>query len=75
MTELQRRLTIYNSVPEVTLPAENLIIEILLELIRIPNCQADEEELGKLLRKRGITIDDTTIVYVLAYYDIKKNRS
>jgi hypothetical protein len=72
--QLQRRLTIYNSVPEVTLPAENLIIEILLELIRIPNCQADEEELGKLLRKRGITIDDTTIVYVLAYYDIKKNR-
>ncbi len=72
--QLQRRLAIHKSVPEVTLPAENLIIEILLELIRIPNCLTDEEELGKLLRKRGITIDDATIVYVLAYYDIKKNR-
>ncbi len=70
--QLQRRVAIHNSVPEVTLPAEHLIIEILLELIRIPGCRADAEELGKLLRGRGITIDDPTILYALAYYDIKK---
>ena len=56
------------------MPAENLIIEILLEVIRAPDCRADANELGKLLRKRGIVIGDPDIVYVLAYYDIKKNR-
>ena len=72
--QLQRRLAIHDRAPEVALPAENLIIEILLELIRAPDCRADAKELGKLLRKRGIVIGDPDIVYVLAYYDIKKNR-
>ena len=72
--QLQRRLAIHHKAPEVTLPAENLIIEILLELIRAPDCRAEAKELGRLLRKRGIVIGDPDIVYVLAYYDIKKNR-
>ena len=70
--QLQRRLAIHDRAPEVALPAENLIIEILLQLIRAPDCRADAKELGKLLRKRGIVIGDPDIVYVLAYYDIKK---
>ncbi len=70
--QLQRRLTIDDRAPAVALPAEHLIIEILLELIRAPDCRADAKELGKLLRKRGIVIGDPDIVYVLAYYDIKK---
>jgi hypothetical protein len=73
--QMQRGLATYNNAAEVTLPAENLIIEILLELIRTPGCLTGEKELGNLLRKRGITINDATIAYVLAYYDIKKNRS
>ena len=72
--QLQRRLAIHHKAPEVALPVENLIIEILLELIRTPDCRADAKELGRLLRKRGIVIGDPDIVYVLAYYDIKKNR-
>lgn len=72
--QLQRRLAIHDRAPEVVLPAENLIIEILLELIRALDCRADANELGKLLRKRGIAIEDPDIVYVLAYYGIKKNR-
>lgn len=71
--QLQRRLAIHDRAPEVgALPVENLIIEILLELIRVPECRANAKELGKLLRKRGIVIEDPDIVYVLAYYDIKK---
>ena len=72
--QLQRRLALHHKAPEVALPVENLIIEILLELIRAPDCRADAKELGRLLRKRGIVIGDHDIVYVLAYYDIKKNR-
>ena len=71
--QLQRRLAIHDSVPNVTLPAENLIIEILLELIRTPGCRSEAKDLGKRLRKRDIAIADPAIVYVLAYYDIKKN--
>lgn len=70
--QLQRRLAIHDRAPEVALPVESLIIEILLELIRAAGCRADAKELGKLLRKRGIVIGDPDIVYVLAYYDIKK---
>ncbi len=55
-----------------TLPPESIIIEILLELIRAPSCRADATELGNRLRKRGIAIGDSDIVYVLTYYDIKK---
>ncbi len=69
----QRRLVIHDRAPDVTLPAENLIIEILLELIRTPDCRAEAKNLGSHLRKRGIAIGNPAIVYVLAYYDIKKN--
>jgi len=72
--QLRRRLAIHESVPQVSLPPENLIIEILLELIRAPGCRAQVKDLGQSLRKRGINIEDPDIVYVLAYYGIKKNR-
>ncbi len=71
--QLQRRLANQDRVPEVALPAENLIIEILLELIHASGYREHARELGKLLRKRGIVIGDSDIDYVLAYYDIKKN--
>lgn len=70
--QLQSRLAIHDRAPQMALPAENLIIEILLELIHAPDCRADAKELGKLLRKRGIVIGDPDIAYALAYYDIKK---
>lgn len=72
--QLQRRRTIHERVPQVSLPPEDLIIEILLELIRATGCRAQAKDLGKSLRKRGIGIGDADIVYVLAYYDLKKNR-
>lgn len=71
--QLQRRLAIHARAPATALPAEHLIIEILLELIRAPECRADAKALGKLLRKRGAVIGDSDIDYVLGYYDIKKN--
>ena len=71
--QLQTRRAIEETVPQVTLPPENLIIEILLELIRVPGCRARAKELGESLRKRCIKIEDPDIAYVLAYYDIKKN--
>jgi len=70
----QRRLAIHNHVPNVALPAESLIIEILLEFIRLSGCQAEATVLGSQLRKRGLVIDDPAIVYVLSYFDLKKNR-
>lgn len=72
--QLQRRLALNERAPNISLPAESIIIEILLGLIRAPRCQAEAEELGKDLRKRGIAVGDSDIVYVLTYYDIKKNR-
>jgi len=54
------------------LPPDNIIIEILLALIRVPSNPTDANELGSHLRKRGIAIKDSDIVYVLTYYDIQK---
>jgi len=71
--QLQRRLAIHEKGPDaITLPAESLRIEILLELIRGSNSLRNEKELGARLRKRGVAIQDAEIAYVLAYYDIKK---
>lgn len=70
--QLRRRLAIHESVPQASLPPENLIIEILLELIRAPGYRAQVKDLGQSLMKRGINIGDPDIVYVLAYYGIKK---
>ena len=71
--QLERRLAVTEQAPKMTLPPESLIIEILLELIRASRCQANTQTLGKRLRQRGIGIADAEIVYVLTYYDIKKN--
>ena len=71
--QLERRLAVTEQAPKMTLPPESLIIEILLELIRASRCHADTQTLGKRLRQRGIGIADAEIVYVLTYYDIKKN--
>ena len=73
--QLERRLAVTEQAPKMTLPPESLIIEILLELIRASRCYADIQALGKRLRQRGIGIADAEIVYVLTYYDIKKNGS
>jgi len=70
--QLQRRLALPDRGAQVSLPAEHLIIEILLELIRSPDDRASAKELGKRLRKRGIAIAESAIAYVLAYYAIKK---
>lgn len=71
--QLQRRLALHGSTV-IGLPTESVRIEILLELICTPNVLRDEKERGLRLRKRGITIHNTEIAYVLAYYDIKKKR-
>lgn len=71
--QLQRRLALYERGATTRLPAESLRIEILLELIRTCHEPRDEEALGARLRKRGFTLHNTEIAYVLAYYDIKKN--
>ncbi len=71
--QLQRRLAIDERAPTIRLPPESIIIEILLGLIRAPRCRAEAKELGKRLRKQGIAVGDSDIVYVLTYYDIKKN--
>ena len=73
--QLERRLAITEQPPHMTLPPESLIIEILLEVIRASRCQVDTKALGKRLRQRGVAIADADIVYVLTYYDIKKNGS
>ncbi len=72
--QLHRRRTIHELVPQVSLPPEDLIIEILLELVRTTDARVQAKDLGKSLRKRGIRIGDADIVYVLVYYDLKKNR-
>ena len=68
----QRRWALLDTGAAMSLPAEHLIIELLLELIRIPDGRADAQELAQRLRKRGIAIAEDAIVYVLAYYDLKK---
>lgn len=70
--QLQRRLALYESLPNLSLPPDNIIIEILLALIRVPSGPTDTNELGLHLRKRGFAIKDSDIVYVLTYYDIQK---
>lgn len=71
--QLQRRLAISNRTLDITLPPESIRIEILVEVIHAPDRTLDATILGPLLRKRGVTIKDEEVSYVLAYYDIKKN--
>lgn len=71
--QLQKRLVINEAGPQAMMPAENLIIEILLEQIRFPNSQLEPKALSNSLKTRGIYIEDDRIAYVFAYYDLKKN--
>jgi hypothetical protein len=74
--QLQRRLLINETSSQLMMPAENIIIEILLELIRFPSNNKEPQafiSIGDALIKRGIHIDDDRIAYVLNYYNLKKN--
>jgi len=69
-----QRVAISNQTVNITLPPESIRIEILVEVIQTPDRSLDETVLGSLLRKKGLAIQDEEVAYVLAYYDIKKNR-
>ncbi len=71
----QKRLELNKNALSVTLPAETIIIDILLEIIRGNERIIDEEELGSRLKQRGVHIQQQQLIFVLTYYDIKKNRS
>ena len=71
----QKRLELTENALCVTLPSETIIIDILLEIIRGHERIIDEEELRSNLKQRGINVQQSQLVYVLTYYDIKKNRS
>ncbi|MES9906350.1 MAG: hypothetical protein ABW168_27175 [Sedimenticola sp.] len=55
------------------LPPESVVIDILLEIIREDGSAIDESVLGSRLKKQGVAVPQQQLVYVLAYYDIKKN--
>ncbi len=71
--QLEKRLNIGKEVVDIVLPSESVTIEILVEVIRINNCIIGEKQIGSLLRKRGIIVDNVIIGNVFGYYDIKKN--
>lgn len=72
--QVQRRLSLAESISDIVLPSESVIIETLVEVIRFPGRVINEKELGHRLRKRGIVIKDIEVKDVLSYYDIKKKR-
>ena len=71
----QKRLELNEKALSVTLPSETIIIDILLEIIRGNECIIDEEGLSSNLKQRGINVSQPQLIYVLTYYDIKKNGS
>jgi hypothetical protein len=71
--QFQRRMAFNDGPRDMVLPPESIRIEILVEVIHAPERTLEESVLGTLLRKRGVTIKDDEVAYVLAYYDIKKN--
>ena len=71
----QKRLDINEKSQSVVLPAETIIIDILLEIIRGNGHLIDEEDLGIRLKKRGVPVQSKQLNYVLTYYDLKKNGS
>jgi len=71
----QKRLELNEKALSVTLPSETIIIDILLEIIRGNERIIDGDELSLRLKQRGVTVQQEQLVYVLTYYDIKKNRS
>jgi len=71
----QKRQMLDAKATGLTLPSESVVIEILLEIIRGDERIVDESTLGSRLEKRGIDVSQKQLVYVLTYYDIKKNGS
>jgi len=71
----QKRLDINDKPLSGVLPAETIVINILLEIIRGNGTLIDEEELGKRLKKREVTVQSKQLNHVLMYYDLKKNGS
>ncbi len=69
----QKRRALDEKATGLTLPSESVVIEILLEIIRGDERIVDESALGSRLGKRGIDVLQKQLVYVLTYYDIKKN--
>jgi len=71
----QKRLELNEKTLRVTLPSETIVIDIFLEIIRGNERIIDEEELSSRLKQRGVNVQQQQLIYVLTYYDIKKNRS
>jgi hypothetical protein len=71
----QKRLDLNEEALSMTLPSETIIIDILLEIIRGDECIIDEDKLCLVLNQRGVTVQQKQLIYVLTYYDIKKNGS
>ena len=71
----QKRLELNEKALSVTLPSDTIIIDILLEIIRGNERIINEEELSSSLKHRGVNVQQQQLVYVLTYYDIKKNGS
>jgi len=71
----QKRQALDEQATGMVLPPESVVIDILLEIIRGDGRAIDESVLGSRLKKQGIAVPQQQLVYVLAYYDIKKNRS
>jgi hypothetical protein len=71
----QKRQALDKKATRMTLPPESVIIEILLEIIRGDGCAIDESVLGSRLKKQGVAVSQQQLVYLLTYYDIKKNGS
>ena len=71
----KKRLELNENALSVTLPSETIIIDILLEIIRGNERIIDEEVLSSRLKQRGVNIQQQQLIFVLSYYDIKKNGS
>ena len=71
----QKRLALNEKALSVTLPSDTIIIDILLEIIRGNERIINEEELSSSLKHRGVNVQQQQLIYVLTYYDIKKNGS
>jgi len=71
----KKRVELNEKALSVTLPSETIIIDILLEIIRGNERIIDEEALSSRLKQRGVTVQQQQLIYVLTYYDIKKNGS
>ena len=75
LDQWQKRLDINEKPLSRALPADTIVINILLEIKRGNGALIDEEELGKRLKKRGVTVQSKQLNHVLMYYDLKKNGS